>query len=54
MLESLLKICQPATRLCIGVDITAASERIQTRTVAEWKKDIPELHKKPVIYLMSV
>lgn len=54
MLESLLKICQPATRLCIGVDITSANERIQTRTVAEWKKDIPELHKKPVIYLMSV
>jgi len=54
MLDSLLKICQPATRLCIGVDITSATEKIQTKTVEDWKKDIPELHKKPVIYLISV
>jgi 16S rRNA (cytidine1402-2'-O)-methyltransferase len=54
MLESLLKICQPATRLCIGREITAVTESIQTKTISDWKKEIPELHKRPAIFLLSV
>lgn len=52
MLEEILKTCKPQTKLCIACNITADDEFIQTKTVANWKKQIPELHKKPVIYLL--
>lgn len=52
LLESLLQHCQGNTRLCIAVNITAANESIVTRTIAEWKKNKPELHKQPVIFLL--
>lgn len=53
LLETLLKSCQPQTRLCIGVDITGPEENIRTLTVKEWKAKVPDLHKKPVIFLLS-
>lgn len=52
LLEALLKACQPATRLCIAADLTASTEFIQTKTVAEWKKSLPNLHKRPTVFCL--
>ena len=52
LLESLLKNCASQTRLCIGVNITAANESIRTYALAEWKNKKPELHKQPAIFLL--
>ena len=52
LLETILKSCKPQTRICIAANLTAANEFIQTKTVAEWKKQIPELHKIPVIFCL--
>jgi 16S rRNA (cytidine1402-2'-O)-methyltransferase len=52
MLEEILKTCNPKTRLCIACDITAETEFIQTKTIAEWQKKVPELHKRPTIFLI--
>ena len=52
LLETILAHCQPGTSLCIAADITGKEEMIKTKTIAEWKKAIPDLHKKPVIYLL--
>ena len=52
LLETLLKICMPGTRLCIAVNLTGANELIQTKTVAEWKKILPDIHKQPAIFLI--
>lgn len=52
MLETLLKVCKPATRICIAVDLTSGVESVKTKTVDQWKKNIPELHKKPAIFLL--
>jgi 16S rRNA (cytidine1402-2'-O)-methyltransferase len=52
MLEEILKTANPKTRLCIACDITSANEFIQTKTIAEWQKRIPELHKRPTIFLI--
>jgi len=52
MLEEILKTCNPKTRLCIACDITAESEFIQTKTIADWQKKVPELHKRPTIFLL--
>jgi 16S rRNA (cytidine1402-2'-O)-methyltransferase len=52
LLESLIKNGRPTTRLCIATDITAATEYIHTKTLAEWKKQLPDLHKRPTIFCM--
>ena len=52
LLEMLLKTCQPPTWLCIAADLTSESEFIQTKTIAEWKKQAPDLHKRPVIFCL--
>ena len=55
MLQDILQSCQPQTRLCIAADITAAAETIVTKSIAAWKKTtLPQLHKKPVIFLIYV
>lgn len=52
LLETLLKNCLPHTRLCIAANLTAADEFIQTKTVDAWKRNIPDLHKKPTVFLI--
>lgn len=52
LLETLLKTCQPQTLLCIAVDLTAPAEMIKTRTIAQWKAEVPTLHKRPAIFLL--
>lgn len=52
LLETVLKTCQPQTKICIAVDLTADTEMIETKTVKEWKTAIPQIHKRPAIFLM--
>lgn len=52
LLEAILKTCKPSTQLCIAVEITSKNEFIKTRSIAEWKNEKPDLHKKPVIFLL--
>lgn len=52
LLETVLKTCQSQTKICIAVDLTADTEMIKTKTVKEWKTAIPQLHKRPAIFLM--
>jgi 16S rRNA (cytidine1402-2'-O)-methyltransferase len=54
LLVSILKHLQPATQLCIAADLTGSAEWIKTRTVEQWRKDIPELHKRPVLFALYV
>jgi 16S rRNA (cytidine1402-2'-O)-methyltransferase len=53
MLEEILRTCSPKTYLCIACNLTAVDEFVKTQTIADWKKQIPDLHKKPTIYLLS-
>lgn len=50
MLEDILRNCQPNTRLCIAVDITLETEFIKTKTISDWKKELPDLAKRPCIF----
>jgi 16S rRNA (cytidine1402-2'-O)-methyltransferase len=52
LVETLLKTCKTSTRLCIGVDITGPSEWIKTKTIADWKKENVDIHKRPAIFLL--
>lgn len=53
MIETLLQNCKSSTLLCIASEITAPTEKIHTFSVAEWRKQAPDLHKKPVIFLLQ-
>jgi 16S rRNA (cytidine1402-2'-O)-methyltransferase len=52
LLDELLRTCQPNTPLCIACQITAPDELILTLPVKEWKKQRPDLHKKPTVFLL--
>lgn len=52
LIEALVKNCNPATRLCIAVDITGKNEWIKTKTIADWQKEKVDIHKRPAIFLL--
>lgn len=52
LIDALLTNCQPSTKICLAVDITSDKEFIKTRSVTEWKKDKPDIHKRPAIFLL--
>lgn len=52
MLDAILETCSAATMLCVAVDVTLESEMIHTKTVAAWKKQLPDIDKRPAVFLM--
>lgn len=52
LLDDILSTLQPATQLCIAADITLPTEFIKTKTIAQWKKNKPDLHNKPSIFII--
>ena len=52
LLETLLRTCQSQTKICVAVDLTADTEMIKTKMVKDWKSNIPQLHKRPAIFLL--
>jgi 16S rRNA (cytidine1402-2'-O)-methyltransferase len=53
LLEDLLSNCDPQTKLCIACDITLSTEFIQTKSIAAWKKQLPDLNKRPTLFLIN-
>jgi 16S rRNA (cytidine1402-2'-O)-methyltransferase len=52
LIETLLKNCDLTTRLCIAVDLTGKNEWVKTRSVTDWQKNKPDIHKRPAIFLL--
>ena len=52
LLEAVLKNCKPNTLVCIACELTSAHEFVKTKSVQDLKKQVPDLHKKPVIFLL--
>jgi 16S rRNA (cytidine1402-2'-O)-methyltransferase len=52
LFETIISICSPSTKLCTAADLTSSTEFIRTKTIGEWKKQRPELHKRPVVFLL--
>ena len=51
LLDDLLAGLHPRTRLCLAADLTLPTAFLQTRTVADWKKNRPNLGKRPCVFL---
>jgi 16S rRNA (cytidine1402-2'-O)-methyltransferase len=52
MLDDILTVCKPSTRLCIAADVTLETEEIRTRTVASWVSNRPPIDNRRVVFLM--
>ena len=52
MLDAIVESCGAATALCVATDVTLATEEIHTRTIAEWKNALPEIDKRPAVFLL--
>jgi 16S rRNA (cytidine1402-2'-O)-methyltransferase len=53
MLESLISTCHNDTMLCIASDITLPTESIRTMKISEWKRDLPFLNDKLVVFVIQ-
>jgi 16S rRNA (cytidine1402-2'-O)-methyltransferase len=53
MLDTLTSVCKPATLLCIACDITLETEFIATRSIGDWKKNKPDIKKRPAIFIIQ-
>lgn len=52
LLTDLLNTCHPTSLLCIAANVTAPEEFIASKAVYEWRKNTPDLHKQPTIFLL--
>ena len=52
MLEAIMESCGPETALCVATDVSLTTEMILTKRVAEWKKLLPEIDKRPTVFLL--
>lgn len=50
LLDAILETGRSETLLCIACNLTSAHESVQTKSIGDWKKNKPDLHKKPVIF----
>jgi len=53
LINDLINTLGDQTRLCMACDITLDTEYIKTQTVAQWKKGVPDLNKRPAIFLVQ-
>ncbi len=51
LLSDLLHSCNNETRLCIATDLTLPAESIRTKKILDWKKNVPDLNKRFVVFL---
>ncbi|HVG17060.1 MAG TPA: SAM-dependent methyltransferase [Chitinophagaceae bacterium] len=50
--ETLVRTCRTDTLLCIAAELTSDQEFIKTKRIEDWKKSLPDLHKRTTIFLL--
>ena len=53
LLQSLVSVCHNETLICVGCDIMLPSQFIKTQTAAQWRKAMPDLHKRNTVFIIS-
>lgn len=53
MFDSVLAVCRPETSICIAADITLETEYIKTKRISDWKKEIPQLNDRLIIFILQ-
>lgn len=53
LFADLIAACAPSTRLCIATDLTAPSECVALRSIAEWRRCDPKIQRRPSVFLLA-
>lgn len=53
LLDDIIRFTHPDMELCIASELTSPHEFIATKTIREWSKKLPELHKKPTVFIIN-
>jgi 16S rRNA (cytidine1402-2'-O)-methyltransferase len=53
MFESVISTCAPETKLCIAASLTLPDEFIATMPISRWKKKVPDIQKKPAVFIFG-
>lgn len=53
LFQSILRVCQPNTRLCISCNMATDEQFVKSQSVAKWKKEQIDLHKKPTVFVLG-
>lgn len=51
LMKALCETLAPDTRLCVASELRGPGQQIQTRTVAQWRQDVPVLQKQATLFL---
>ncbi len=51
--HDLISACRPATLIGIACNLTLPGAFAQTKTAADWRGNLPDLHKKPTIFSLA-
>lgn len=52
LVKDILQTCHNDTLFCIAVDITSSQQTIITKRIRDWKKQVPELHKRTAVFIL--
>lgn len=52
LLSDILATCGGHTKVCVAADITLESAYIKTRTVEQWKREVPVIGKRPCVFII--
>ncbi len=52
LLKALLETCLDQTLICVASDISLENQFIKTKTVKEWRKQLPDLNKRNTVFLL--
>jgi 16S rRNA (cytidine1402-2'-O)-methyltransferase len=52
LIKSLVETCKDTTLLCIASNLTTSEETVGVKTIRDWKRSLPDLNKKPAVFLL--
>jgi 16S rRNA (cytidine1402-2'-O)-methyltransferase len=54
LVDAVVSVCRPESRLCVAVDLTLQTEQVQSRTIAAWRAaPRSSLARRPAIFLLG-
>lgn len=53
LIDEICAVLRSDTKLCIASNLTSPDQFLKTKSIGEWQKSKPELHKIPTIYLIG-
>jgi 16S rRNA (cytidine1402-2'-O)-methyltransferase len=54
LMQDIVQHAPPQMKLSVACDLQTAQQFLQTKTIAEWKHDMPKLHKKPTVFILGL